>query len=129
MVPLKKTARGDIQYTQFNDIDSSLLWGTSSTVDDDIPQYNTALRSVVRRRHPIVNISPVAVISLVGLKNLFYRQTLTPVARRPTQSFYHYSKSPPSLPLIPMCHSPNMTHYPLLPTIECLIANTELCII
>jgi hypothetical protein len=86
----KKMAGEAIRYSRLNDSESSLLQSTSSAADDDTtPQLNIPSHSAVRRRHPNLNPSPVAAMSLVGLKNLFFRQTITPVVR-PNKSARDY---------------------------------------
>jgi hypothetical protein len=90
MAPSKKLARDAIRYERLNDqyheSESSHLPTGSSFTDAGHPssQFNTASRSGVRRRRPEPN--PISVMSLVGLKNLFFRQTITPVPVRTKSS-------------------------------------------
>jgi len=54
----------------------------ASGTDIDAPNSGTAARSIVRRRRHEPRPSPVRAMSLVGLKNLFFKQTVTAVPRR-----------------------------------------------
>jgi len=55
----------------------------ASGTDNDVPNSGTAARSIVRRRRHEPQPNPVKAMSLVGLKNLFFKQTVTAVPRRP----------------------------------------------
>jgi hypothetical protein len=90
MAPSKKLTGDATHYERLNDqyheSESSHLPNSSSSTDAGHPssQFNTASRSGVRRRRPKPN--PISVMSLVGLKNLFFRQTITPVPVRTKSS-------------------------------------------
>lgn len=70
------------------DGDSDPTEHPASGTDADAPHSATALasRSVVRRRRQEPRPSPVKAMSLVGLKNLFFKQTVTAVPKRPQPS-------------------------------------------
>ncbi|KAL3420654.1 integral membrane protein DUF125 [Phlyctema vagabunda] len=61
---------------------SQLATATSSTREDTVASPSPVRRSIVRRRHPSSYQKPVGAMSLVGLKNLFFSRTVTPVAVR-----------------------------------------------
>ena len=54
-----------------------------------------ASRSIVRRRRQEPQVSPIKAMSLVGLKNIFFKQTVTPVPKR-TKSSSDYGRTPSS---------------------------------
>lgn len=57
----------------------------ASGIDTDAPRSGTTAtsRSIVRRRRQDLRPSPIKAMSLVGLKNLFFKQTVTAVPKRP----------------------------------------------
>lgn len=61
-----------------NDNNNSLP-NTSSSADANSAPLNSVSRSIIRRRRPEPRPSPIRAMSLVGLKNLFFKQTLIPV--------------------------------------------------
>jgi hypothetical protein len=83
--------------------------------DHDGPQTNvsscteaqnlntTASRTVIRRRRPDPKLHPIQAMSFVGLKNLFFRRTITPVPR--TMSKYDWSNGSSQPLLRPGEHS------------------------
>lgn len=52
---------------------------TSSNIEAFSPSTTTASPSVIRRRHREPQQSSIKAMSLVGLKNIFFRQTITPI--------------------------------------------------
>lgn len=69
---------------------------TSTEAEDSLRSLNSASRPVVRRRRPKSTPLPVSPMSLVGLKNLFFRKTITPIPVRKSRHDY----DPASRPLI-----------------------------
>ena len=57
----------------------------ASGTDADTP-YSVAARSIVRRRRPEPRPFPIKAMSLVGLKNLFFKQTVTAIPKRAQHS-------------------------------------------
>ena len=84
----KKRAGDATAYTRVHDHDidgdsDHLEHPTSATdVDATNPGTAAASRPIVRRRRHEPRPSPVKAMSLVGLKNLFFKQTVTAVPRR-----------------------------------------------
>ena len=64
------------------DSDSTLIRQPtgSSTIKSSSASSSTAGPSVIRRRHRDHQPSSIRAMSLVGLKNIFFRQTVTPIA-------------------------------------------------
>jgi hypothetical protein len=62
---------------------------SGTNVDTSYSGTTLASRFIVRRRRQELRPSPVKAMSLVGLKNLFFKQTVTAVPKRtqPTREF------------------------------------------
>ncbi|TAQ89440.1 hypothetical protein B7494_g2201 [Chlorociboria aeruginascens] len=74
----RKLTGDPISYNRLENTNPSDV-NTSPSANLGKSQPNTASRSIVRRRRPESKSSPGTAMSLVGLKNIFFRQTLTPV--------------------------------------------------
>jgi hypothetical protein len=92
---------------QDNDSDNGLP-PTSFNNQDSSSPFTTPSRSIIRRRRPDPTPSPVKSMSLVGLKNLFFRQTVTRVPVRKS----NYGMTNGSAPL----DWGNGSRQPLLPS-------------
>jgi hypothetical protein len=80
-----ETARYDRLPSHDIDGDSDPTEHPASGTDADASHSGTtsASRSIVRRRRQEPRPSPVKAMSLVGLKNLFFKQTVTAIPKRP----------------------------------------------
>ena len=85
----------------------------SSLEDESTPASTSnptnSTRRIVRRRRPPSQPPPIKAMSLVGLKNLFFSQTRTPLPR-------HQSKPKPNLPHPEHSDWSNVSSEPLLPS-------------
>lgn len=82
---------GDTLHYERVDSTSTLATPTSSTATDvegSSQSFHSASRPVVRRRRTESTPSPVSAMSLVGLKNLFFRKTITQVPVRQSRRDY-----------------------------------------
>jgi hypothetical protein len=84
----KKRASEATVYTRVHDhdidgdSDHSQNQASSTDTEGHYSRTNTASRPIVRRRRQEPRPSPIKAMSLVGLKNLFFQQTVTAIPKR-----------------------------------------------
>jgi hypothetical protein len=80
----RKLAADSTRYAQLSTQDHELNTVSQTRVSSGTEPENkdtTASRTIIRRRKPEPKPHPINAMSLVGLKNLFFRRTITPVPR------------------------------------------------
>jgi hypothetical protein len=94
----KKRAGDATAYTRVHDhdidgdSDHSQNQASSTDTEGHYSRTATASRPIVRRRRQELRPTPIKVMSLVGLKNLFFQQTVTAVPKR-AKSSREYGKN------------------------------------
>lgn len=92
-----RTLAGDAtRYDRLDDqdLDQDRDNDRATDINSSTPPLTASSRSTVRRRRPDPRPSPIRAMSLVGLKNLFFRKTVTPIPTRSKSNYGMPSASP-----------------------------------